>query len=341
MQTLLLPVDPAAPAAATIAVAARMLARGGLVAFPTETVYGLGASGLQAAAVEGIFRAKQRPHSDPLILHVGTWTDFARYAHLGDRAPLVEQLASAFMPGPLTLVLPRRDVVPAIVTAGGPHVALRVPAHPVALALIDATGVPLAAPSANLFSRPSPTTAALVLEDLDGRIDAVLDAGPTAIGVESTILSLSGPPTLLRPGGVALEALEAVVGEVLLPAEAVLTDDQPQPAPGMLLKHYSPRARLLLLADPAGLAAVAAAQRGGRLGLLLPSAALQALAGIDAERIDLGADAATVAARLFKGMRELDRRGCTHILTHCLPPEGLGRAINDRLLRAAEGSIIR
>lgn len=341
MQTLLLPVDPAAPAAATIATAARILVRGGLVAFPTETVYGLGASGLLASAVEGIFRAKQRPHSDPLILHVGTWTDFARYADLGAMAPLVEQLAAAFMPGPLTLVLPRRDVVPAIVTAGGPHVALRVPAHPVALALIDATGVPLAAPSANLFSRPSPTTAALVLEDLDGRIDAVLDAGPAAIGVESTILSLSGPPTLLRPGGVALEALEAVVGEVLLPAEAALTEDQPQPAPGMLLKHYSPRARLLLVADPAGLPAVAAAQRGGRLGLLLPSAALQGLAGVDAERVDLGADVATVAARLFKGMRELDRRGCTHILTHCLPPEGLGRAINDRLLRAAEGSVIR
>lgn len=339
MQTLVFHINPAQPDQAAVAHAAAMIQRGGLVAFPTETVYGLGANGLDAIAVEGIFKAKQRPHSDPLILHVAHWSEFARYADLAGVEVLVEQLATAFMPGALTLVLPKLPCVPDCVTANGPSVALRVPAHPLAHALLVAAGVPIAAPSANLFSRPSPTTASMVLEDLDGRIDAVIDGGSTTIGVESTILSLCGAPTLLRPGGVALEAIEAVIGEVLLPAEAVLPEEQTQPAPGMLLKHYSPRARLLLLADPGQLQQVASRHHDGKLGLLLPSDSLQRLRHIDAERIDLGDDAASVAARLFKGMRELDRRGCTHILTHYLPLEGLGRAINDRLFRAAEGKV--
>jgi len=340
MPTQLIQLTPSHPDQSGIARAAAIIQRGGLVAFPTETVYGLGANGLDPVAVNGIFKAKQRPHSDPLILHVAHWSTIARYADLAGVEALVEQLAHAFMPGALTLVLPKRTCVPDSVTANGPSVALRVPAHPVAQALIAAAGVPIAAPSANLFSRPSPTTAAMVLEDLDGRIDAVIDGGATTIGVESTIISLCGAPTLLRPGGVALEAIEALIGEVLLPAEAVLPEEQTQPAPGMLLKHYSPRARLLLLESAQQLHEVAMRQHGGKLGLLLPSESLQCLQDIEAERIDLGSDAASAAARLFKGMRELDQRGCTHILTHYLPLEGLGRAINDRLFRAAEGKVL-
>ncbi len=324
-----------------IARAAAIIRRGGLVAFPTETVYGLGANGLDATAVEGIFRAKQRPHSDPLILHVADWHQFTDYADLAGVEPLVARLAAVFMPGALTLVLPKRACVPDCVTAGGQSVAIRVPAHPIAHALIAAAGVPIAAPSANLFSRPSPTTAAMVLEDLEGRIDAIIDGGATTIGVESTILNLCGPPTLLRPGGVALEAIEALIGEVLLPAEAVLPEEQAQPAPGMLLKHYSPRAKLLLLEDAQLLQRVADRHKDQRLGLLLPSASLQQLASTSAERFDLGDTTASVAARLFSGMRELDRRGCTHILTHYQAPAGLGRAINDRLFRAAEGAIVK
>ena len=340
MHTDVLQLHPLQPDPATIARAAAIIRRGGLVAFPTETVYGLGANGLDATAVEGIFRAKRRPHSDPLILHVADWRQFASYADLTGVELLIERLAAAFMPGALTLVLPKRDCVPACVTAGGPSVAMRVPAHPIAHALIVAAGVPIAAPSANLFSRPSPTTAAMVLEDLDGRIDAVIDGGATDIGVESTILNLCGAPTLLRPGGVALEAIEALIGEVLLPAEAVLPEEQAQPAPGMLLKHYSPRAKLLLLENAGLLQRVAAQHADRRPGLLLPSTSMAQLAGLTAERIDLGDSAASAASRLFSGMRELDRRGCTHILTHYLPPEGLGRAINDRLFRAAEGNVI-
>jgi len=328
------------PTVAAIEHAAAIIRRGGLVAFPTETVYGLGANGLDALAVRKIFAAKQRPSTDPLILHVAHWSQFAKVADLRGVETIVATLAAAFMPGALTLVLPKLACVPADVTANGPSVAVRVPAHPVALALIEASGTPIAAPSANLFSRPSPTTAQLVLDDLDGRIDAVLDAGSTRIGVESTILNLCQLPTLLRPGGVALEAIEAVIGEVLLPNEAVLSADHAQPAPGMLLKHYSPRARMLLLADDANVESIAQQFRHERLGLLLPSASMARVQSLAAVRFDLGHTAETMAAGLFKGMRELDQAGCTHILTHQLPPNGLGRAINDRLYRAAEGRVI-
>ena len=211
-------------------------------------------------------------------------------------------------------------------------------------ALIAASGVPIAAPSANLFSRPSPTTAAAVLEDLAGRIDAVLDGGETQIGVESTVLSLIGAPTLLRPGGVLLEEIEALIGEVLLPNETVLSERVAQPAPGMLLKHYSPRAKLLLVAYGAHLERrVKSAARGvrGRLGLLLPSDSLAWLSGVSAERFDLGATHQQIASRLFAGMRALDAAGCDAILTHQLEGTGLGRALNDRLFRAASGNVIQ
>lgn len=342
--TKTLTVNPTHPDPATILEAAQVIGRGGLVAFPTETVYGLGANGLSAAAVQRIFAAKQRPSSDPLILHVSSTEDFQLVAVLDGLEELVSTLAARFIPGALTLVLPKQARVPLEVTAGGGSVAVRVPNHAVALALIAASGVPIAAPSANLFSRPSPTSASAVLEDLAGRIDAVLDGGETQIGVESTVLSLIGAPTLLRPGGVLLEEIEALIGEVLLPNEAVLSERVAQPAPGMLLKHYSPRAKLLLVAHGADLERrVKSAARGvrGKLGLLLPSDSLEWLTGVTAERVDLGATPAQIASRLFAGMRALDSSGCDAILTHQLDGTGLGRALNDRLFRAASGNVIQ
>jgi L-threonylcarbamoyladenylate synthase len=337
-------INPHHPEPDIILEAATIIQRGGLVAFPTETVYGLGANGLESSAVQRIFAAKQRPSSDPLILHLTDAAELERVAVLTGREELVSRLAAHFMPGALTLVLPKHPRVPLEVTAGGASVAARVPAHPVAHALIAAAGVPIAAPSANLFSRPSPTTAQAVLEDLDGRVDLVLDGGETRIGVESTVLSLVAAPTLLRPGGVDLEDLERVIGEVLLPGEAVLDIGTAQPAPGMLLKHYSPRARLLLLEHGAGLEtrlqATARAAQGERLGLLLPSSSLQALEGVPAERFDLGDTPAIIASRLFTGMRVLDAAGCTAILAHRFAPHGLGRALNDRLFRAASGRVL-
>src|SRR5258708_2132264 len=231
--TLVLPVTPDTMPTDAIARAAQILREGGLVAFPTETVYGLGADATNPAAVESIFAAKDRPHSDPLIVHIadsdGLWQVAA------EAPPAAQALAARFWPGPLTLVLPRAAGIPASVAAGGATVGVRVPRHPVALALLRAVGVPVAAPSANRFMHTSPTTAAHVLADLDGRIDCVLDGGPCEVGVESTVLDLtSDPPRVLRPGGVTLEALREGLPEVEGPrgtAGEGATKGEPQLAP--------------------------------------------------------------------------------------------------------------
>jgi L-threonylcarbamoyladenylate synthase len=333
-------VDSINPESDLILKASKLILAGGLVAFPTETVYGLGANSLDANAVQKIFAAKKRPSSDPLILHLESAEQFSSVAVLDGVESLVSRLAQKFMPGALTLVLPKHKSVPFEVTAGGNSVAARVPAHAVAQALIAACGVPIAAPSANLFSRPSPTSASMVLEDLNGRIDAVLDGGEARIGVESTVLSLLGAPILLRPGGVSLEDIEALIGEVLLPNEAILEERMVQPAPGMLLKHYSPKAKLLLLENSNGLLEVARMYQHQKLGLLLPTLSLEVLMNLEATRFDLGLDFSSVASKLFAGMRSLDRAGCTHILAHKFENTGLGRALNDRLFRAAEGQVI-
>jgi L-threonylcarbamoyladenylate synthase len=230
---------------AGIAEAAAMLRGGGLVAFPTETVYGLGANALDAHAVRGIFEAKRRPPDDPLIVHLSDAQQVERVAWNG---ALSSRLGACFWPGPLTLVLPKRPSVPPEVTAGLHTVAVRVPAHAVAQALLLASGVPLAAPSANLFGRPSPTRPAHVLEDLDGRIDVVLDGGPTTVGLESTIVDVScTPPRLLRPGGLAAEEIETVLGERLVRLALSAAGEGPQPAPGLMAVHYSPRTALTLV----------------------------------------------------------------------------------------------
>jgi L-threonylcarbamoyladenylate synthase len=263
--------------------------------------------------------------------------------------PLAWRLAERFWPGPLTLVLPRAEHIPANVSAGGPSIGVRVPRHPVALALLEASGLPIAAPSANLFARPSPTTARHVLDDLDGRVDIVLDAGPTDVGVESTVLDLTQtPPRVLRPGGLTLEALRDVIPDVEV-VTRYLTEDETAAGPGMLLKHYSPRAKVFVLRgdetavyarlESLVMQAVTDGRRVGILGLRehenrykdWPVESVIAGSGDDLEQ---------VAHNLFAALRDLDARGVDVIYVGDVPAHGLGVAIRDRLIRAAEGRVI-
>ncbi|HEY7982536.1 MAG TPA: L-threonylcarbamoyladenylate synthase [Ktedonobacterales bacterium] len=346
--TELLRVADATTSAAAIAHAAALVRAGKLVAFPTETVYGLGADATSAAAVAGIFRAKGRPHSDPLIVHI------AEVGWLGEVAAevpaLALRLAARFWPGPLTLVLPRGERIPPLVTAGGATVGVRLPAHPVARALIAAAGVPIAAPSANRFTHTSPTTAAHVLADLGGRIACVLDGGPSEVGVESTVVDLtSDPPRLLRPGGVGLEALRALMPELAAPPEqAASATEEPARAPGQMERHYAPRARLIAF-DGDGAAAtraVAEAVRvavasGARVGALVSEEEAPALDGLGARVFALGpaGDLAAIARNLYARLRELDDASVALIVTHTFAGEGLGLALRDRLRRAAGGQL--
>lgn len=331
--------------------AAEILRTGGLVAFPTETVYGLGALGLDPEAVERIFVAKGRPHTDPLILHVGeeSWVRDL----VSTLPPVAEALMEAFWPGPLTLVLPKAARVPDLVTAGMDSVAVRMPAHPVALELIRSVGQPIAAPSANLFSRPSPTTAAHVLQDLDGRIDAVLDGGPTDVGVESTVLDLRGDePAILRPGGVTHAELERALARRVRrrdDAEEGDIDGQPAPSPGLLTRHYSPRAEVFLYDGPD--AAVTAAMRrlsdeaksGSETTLLAFTEDIEALGAVPCTVVDLGSrEHPEEAARtLYGAFRDLDKHGIARVGIRLAPPGGIGDAVNDRLRRAASGRVLR
>jgi L-threonylcarbamoyladenylate synthase len=329
--------DPAA-----IAEAATRLRAGGLVAFPTETVYGLGANALDAAAVARIFAAKERPSFDPLIVHLADAGDAVAHADPADAAdPRLARLAGRFWPGPLTLVVRKQGHVPGIVTAGLPTVGLRVPDHPVARALIRAAGVPVAAPSANRFGRVSPTRAAHVARGLRGRIDLVLDGGPCRVGVESTVLLISeGRAVLLRPGGLPSEAIEAEIG----PLEH-LADDEPGAAalaPGRAGGHYAPGVPLDIVdpfaPDPA---ARLRARPGERLGLLAASAAGAAAARAAGgpfaaeEILDVAGDPVAIAARLFDALHELETAGLDRIVAEPVAPVGLGRAVMDRLRRAA------
>jgi L-threonylcarbamoyladenylate synthase len=338
--TKVIKVNPDNPEFDAVLEAARMIQTGGLVAFPTET------------AVRRIFEAKRRPSTDPLILHVASPLEVEMLTTVSAMRVLerqIDALSESFWPGALTLVLPRGSGVPLEVTGGGNTVAVRVPSHKVAQALIRAAGVPIAAPSANLFSRPSPTSAADVLEDLKDRVDIVLDGGATEIGLESTVLDLTTSiPTLLRPGGVPLEELERVLGEVALPGEVML--EGIAPSPGMQIKHYAPRAKMVCLMGAVGMPLRAALKKeadalvasGQRLGLLLCHSSMLSLDGINAERVNLGACSNQwfIASQLFTGLRALDRAGADVILTHGFADVGLGRAINDRLYRASEGQVV-
>ncbi|WP_315728396.1 MULTISPECIES: L-threonylcarbamoyladenylate synthase [unclassified Bradyrhizobium] len=317
-KTEVLPADSAG-----IDAAAATLARGGLVAFPTETVYGLGADAANAGAIARLYAAKGRPAFNPLIAHVA---DLAAARRIGRFDATAEKLAAAFWPGPLTLVLPKTAdcAVAELATAGLDTVAIRVPAHPLAHTLLAAFGGPVVAPSANISGHVSPTTAAHVQADLTGRIDLILDGGPVHVGVESTIVGCFEQPSLLRPGGVPTEAIEAVLGERLARPSAEAAAPS---APGMLASHYAPRAAVRLEATS-----------------LAPGEALlafgsQTLHGADRAAAVLNlsptGDLAEAATHLFGYLRALDAKDARAIAVMPIPHEGLGEAINDRLRRAA------
>jgi len=339
-----LQVDPVAPAPAVIAEAAAVLRAGGLVAFPTETVYGLGGNAIDDAAVARIFAAKGRDPSDPVIVHLADRRD------LGDlvrELPAPAQLLAArFWPGPLPLVLPRAERVPPRVSAGLPTVAVRVPSHPVARALIAAAGVPVAAPSANLFGRTSPTTAAHVLADLGDRIDVVLDGGPTPAGVESTVVAFEGEEVVvLRPGATPVEELSRCLAEAGFRPPRLVERGPQAGSPGLLARHYAPRVPLVLLRGPERerlqwLRAALAARPDRRIGLLLSDEELRALSPLAPEHrarpLGPRSHPEVAARRLFAAMRELEAEGVELIYATDPDPAGLGLAVADRLRRAAE-----
>jgi L-threonylcarbamoyladenylate synthase len=327
-----LEVDPDVPDPTAIREAAEVLRAGGLVAFPTETVYGLGAHALDVRAVRRIFAAKGRPTTNPLIVHVAD-ADSAR--QLASRwSDTAAELADRFWPGPLTLVVPRAPGVPDEVTAGLDTVGIRVPAHPVARALLRQARLPLAAPSANRYTGISPTTAAHVLSSLGDRVDLVIDAGPTTVGIESTVLDLCGPtPRLLRPGGAGIAEIEAVVGPVIR-ATATVDDSIPRAAPGMARRHYAPDARIIEF-EPgdARVAEFIAAEReaGNTTGALVLSPP-----EFDVDHLILMPDDPSgYARRLYAALHELDARGCAILAVQRVPDSPDWLAVRDRLARAS------
>lgn len=308
--------------------AADVLLRGGLVAFPTETVYGLGANALDPIAVARIFEAKARPHFDPLIVHLADAEDLELVAHRVP--PLALALASHFWPGPLTLVLPKGPVVPSIVTSGLDTVAVRVPDHPVARRLIELSGVPLAAPSANPFGLLSPTRAEHVVAGLGVAVDLIVDGGPTREGVESTIVEVRGDEVaVLRHGAVPIEVLGGAGFRVLDNGTQVATNPAPM-GPGQLAHHYAPRTPLRLEAN--GAAAIPAGEGRGYLAFDKPSTDADWAA---VEVLSASGDLREAAAGLFQALHRLDELGLDEIVAALVPEHGVGRAINDRLRRAA------
>jgi L-threonylcarbamoyladenylate synthase len=331
--TEILRIDPATPDADAIARAAAVLRGGGLVAFPTETVYGLGANALNAAAVRRVFAAKGRPANNPLIVHAAD--EVGARAVAGAWPEAAGRLAARFWPGPLTLVLPRGADVPDEVTAGGPTVAVRVPAHPVARTLIQAAGVPVAAPSANRSARLSPTTAAHVLRDLDGLIEMLLDAGPTAGGLESTVLDLTAvPPRLLRPGLVGPAEIEQVIGCIARPGPVASEPPGLLRSPGLLRRHYAPRTPLEWVAD-SGRARVEALCREGRRVGWLTFAVEEGPLPAEVTAVVMPADPVRYAARLYAALHTLDGAGLDRLVVELPPDEEAWLAVRDRLRRAA------
>ena len=326
---------------AKILAAANILRSGGLVAFPTETVYGLGADATDKDAAQKIYAAKGRPSDNPLIIHVSSPEDAEKYAYT---CPLYKKLADAFMPGPLTVIMPKRSIVPDEVTGGLDSVAVRCPAHPVARALISAAGVAIAAPSANISGSPSPTCASHVIKDMQGRIDAIIDGGESEIGLESTIVKIVGEKVvMLRPGAITADALLCVCEEVEI-ADAVtkaLGENERPLSPGMKYRHYAPSAPLVLLdgqADAVG-RFLCDAQSRENCAILCYSEEKAILKNENI--IDVGAreDLATQAQRLFGALREADTLGCEIIYAHLPCAEGLGLALYNRLIRAAAHTV--
>lgn len=348
MNTQIFTIHDPACAAEQLRAAGEIIRAGGLVALPTETVYGLGGDGTNPDAAAKIYAAKGRPSDNPLIIHIADPADAALYAYT---TPLYDALAAAFMPGPLTVIMPKRDVVPASVTGGLDSVAVRCPSHPVANALIRAAGTCIAAPSANLSGKPSPTDASAVIQDLSGKVDVIIDGGECEIGLESTIVKIledeQGQPylTLLRPGAVTYDALCCVCPRVEIAPAVVgkLAENERPLSPGMKYRHYAPTAPLVLLdgEDAAVLAFLQSEQRSRTCTVLCYDEEAQFLAGGALVLIGARDDLETQAKRLFAALREADATGAEIIYAHLPPMQGLGLALYNRMIRAAAHTVLK
>ena len=343
MQTQIIKIDPEKIDSEKIKQCAEILCGGGLVALPTETVYGLGALATDAEAAKKIYAAKGRPSDNPLIIHIAEPSDAERYAYT---CPLYYKLADAFMPGPLTVILPKKSTIPSEVTGGLDTVAIRCPLHPIAKALIEATDVAIAAPSANLSGSPSPTEGIHVINDLCGRIDAIIDGGSAEIGLESTIVKIDGDSlTLLRPGAITRDALLCVCENVnIAPAvtEALAENEKPL-SPGMKYRHYAPKAPLVLLdGDDNNIQAFILEQaKSERIIVLAYTEEIPLLAGVST--IDVGErnDLSTQAKRLFSALRAADALELDKIYAHLPTQSGLGLALYNRMIRAAAHTVLK
>ena len=317
--------------------AAAILRRGGLLGIPTETVYGLGADALNEDAVSRIFLAKGRPQDNPLIIHVPDASWLERYCR--DVPPAAYQLAERFWPGPLTMILPRRDIVPLQTTGGLETVGVRCPNHPVTLAIIEAAGVPIAAPSGNTSGRPSPTTAAHMIEDMDGRIDGIVDGGPCTVGVESTIIDLTvTPPRLLRPGGLPLESLRQVLGEVAVDkaVTGLLAAGERPRAPGMKYRHYAPHAPVTVVTgEPERSARRIQGLLSDTAGVICFDEYAPLFPGHIIHKLGPAADKSAQARHVFDALRTFDGTDVTEIFAQCPDDGGLGLAVANRLKKAA------
>jgi L-threonylcarbamoyladenylate synthase len=349
-QTIVLKVNSRKPDTEKVRVAAGIIRQGGLVAFPTETVYGLGADALNPNAVLALFEAKKRPLDNPPIVHVDNINDVYKLAK--KVPPKAERLMKEFWPGPLTLVFKRSETVPEVTVASLDTVAIRMPQHKVALALIKESNRPIAAPSANLAGRPSPTSAKHVLEDLNGRIDAILDSGPTCIGVESTVLDMSvNPPLVLRPGGTPLEALKKVLGDVKLHPFVVSEKELPiekTRSPGMKHKHYAPNADVVIV-EGAISAVIAKVKeltevyrlKGVKVGVLATDETMHAYRADVVKSLGSRFNLTVIAQNLFNRLREFDAEGVDVIIAEGVPTEGLGLAVMNRLRKASGYNIVK
>lgn len=327
--------------------AARALAGGRLVAFPTETVYGLGADALNPEAVGRIYEAKGRPSDNPLIVHI---SDLEQLKAIVSAVPEKARiLMETFWPGPLTLILPKSEGVPDETTAGLSTVAVRMPANKIALDLIRLSGVAVAAPSANISGAPSPTCASHVIADLSGRIDCIIDGGCTQVGLESTVLDMTvDPPTVLRPGGVSVETLEAVIGQVNADKVSEVSGNEVPKSPGMKYRHYSPKAEMVLVSGDSDRVAetinrlVEKNRAKNRKTGVLASSETRALYNADVVLCPGSRNSPeTIAASIYRCLRDFDQLGVDIIFSETFPEEGIGLAIMNRLRKAASGGIIR
>lgn len=342
METKLFQITDPAAQREEVNAAAEILRSGGLVGIPTETVYGLGANGLNESAVRAIFEAKGRPQDNPLILHIPGADWLERFCRdIPDAAYL---LAEHFWPGPLTMILKRRENVPDVTTGGLDTVGVRCPDHPVALSIIEAADIPIAAPSGNISGRPSPTCARHMVEDMDGRIDGIVDGGACGVGVESTIIDLTvTPPRVLRPGGLPLEKLRAVLGEISVDkaVTAPLAEGEKPRAPGMKYRHYAPKAPVTVVTGESGQTAVYIREKAGeKTGVICFAEYRELFNGCTVESIGSAADKAEQARRIFDALRAFDETDVEAIYAQCPDDEGLGLAIANRLKKAAGFQIV-